>query len=486
MIKELVFSRVLFPLVEVTTGSRFWTRYKEILNGLSRDRVDRLHAQRSKLVHLLKLSGESVDIWQEHYELEGISVADITEKNAEEILSRLPISQKSTFAAGFPDRVTAKDSADRWQYLSSAGTTGRITVVTDFSKRDYLRAAELLNIKLATNQVVGKPTIDIPPSACNVVCGFADEGPEPLLAYIFWCIRNNRLFHEASISDMRGRVERQMLLNRETMLPIDPGPWETMSNQLDRYLDQIVAQKKVVVRALPHFLLWLAKRAQQRQLDMSSVKLILPYGGLVGEVLTERICRAFSARFVNFYGTGEVGAIGGSSGESDLIDIYEELIYLEIVGEDNQPMAAGEAGRIIVTDLTNQAMPIIRYDIGDIGYLEVDEQSGKSRLKLLGRKQECFESAGGYVITSRALQNFFFGFEQIINFKVERVVNDIYKVAIVCLDDSEFEQIDMAKLSESFRQLLGVNVKPKIKQVPFITPETSGKYVVFRDLSGIY
>ncbi len=481
MITEPLFSRLLFPLIEATTGTRFWTRYQEILAGLSLAPEARLQSQQQKLASLLKLAGEHVEIWQEIFEQQGIAIENIDASNAEAIIARLPIAQKATFASGFPDRVTVKQDADRWQYLSSAGTTGRMTVVTDFAKRDYLRAAELLNIKLAIDSVVGAPTTDIPPSACNVVCGFADEGPEPLLEYIVWCIKQKRLFDEASISDMRGRFERQVLLKRDTYLPLDPAPWETLSVQLDEYLDKIINEKKQVVRGLPHFLLWLAKRAEQRQLQFPHVTALLPYGGLVGEALRERICAAFGASFINFYGTGEVGAIGGSSDGSDLLEIYEEIIYLEILDEQDQRVTDGEAGRVVITDLTNRAMPIIRYDIGDRGYCVTDTASGKRRLKLLGRRQEAFANGTGETISARELQNFFFAHAGIINFKVERIAADIYKASVVSVED-----VDQRQLEDELHTLLDCKSRPKIKLVPFITPETSGKYIGFKDLSGIY
>lgn len=505
MIKEWLFSRALFPLTELAAGSRFWSRYHQVLNSLSLHERQRLQSQQTRLANLLKLAGEQVDIWRETFYAVGIDTNTTHAGNADAMLDRLSIAQKSTFANGFPDRVTVKQNADRWQCLSSAGTTGRMTVVTDFAKRDYLRAAEHVNLKAALDKAVGCTTLDIPSPACNVVCGFADEGPESLMAYLFWCIRRNRLFDAASLSDIRGRVERQVLLNRKTLLPIEPGHWQTVAVQLDAYLDQIINQKKQVIRGLPHFLLWLAARAEQRQLQFPHVKFLIPYGGLAAEALTSRISRAFSARFINFYGTGEIGAIGGTfEHNSDALDICQELVYLEIINDRNKRVADGEVGRIVVTDLTNKAMPIIRYDIGDIGYLEHDADSCRSRLKLLGRKQECFIAESGRLITTRDLQNLFFDYPPLVNFKLEQIANARYKLALVCVNTEQhdlskdilpLDKISLGKLAEAFKRLLcadpqqsGVeeeSIQLKVKQVPFITPETSGKYVAFKDFASI-
>jgi len=45
----------------------------------------------------------------------------------------------------------------------------------------------------------------------------------------------------------------------------------------------------------------------------------------------------------------------------------DDFNYIEIVDEDGEPVAEGEAGRILITSLLKLAYPLIRYDIGDRG-----------------------------------------------------------------------------------------------------------------------
>jgi phenylacetate-CoA ligase len=46
--------------------------------------------------------------------------------------------------------------------------------------------------------------------------------------------------------------------------------------------------------------------------------------------------------------------------------VVSELVIAEVVDDDLRPVAPGEPGRVLLTDLTNFAMPLIRYDIGDV------------------------------------------------------------------------------------------------------------------------
>lgn len=52
--------------------------------------------------------------------------------------------------------------------------------------------------------------------------------------------------------------------------------------------------------------------------------------------------------------------------------LHAEVVHVEVVDDRNQPVPAGEMGRILVTDLTNLAFPFIRYEIGDVGSMSAD------------------------------------------------------------------------------------------------------------------
>src|SRR5260370_23422080 len=46
--------------------------------------------------------------------------------------------------------------------------------------------------------------------------------------------------------------------------------------------------------------------------------------------------------------------------------VYVETMCADETGALTRPARPGESGSVIVTDLTNRAMPIIRYQVGDV------------------------------------------------------------------------------------------------------------------------
>jgi phenylacetate-CoA ligase len=65
------------------------------------------------------------------------------------------------------------------------------------------------------------------------------------------------------------------------------------------------------------------------------------------------------------YSANETGIIALQCREGGRYHAQSETIFLELLGEDGAPCRPGETGRVVVTDLHNFVMPLIRYDIGD-------------------------------------------------------------------------------------------------------------------------
>lgn len=95
----------------------------------------------------------------------------------------------------------------------------------------------------------------------------------------------------------------------------------------------------------------------------------------IGETLSPRIrdkARAyFGLEIDDLYSAQEVGIIAVQCPDCRQYHVVAETVVVEVVDADGRPCRPGEIGRVLVTDLTNFATPVIRYDIGD--YAEVGE-----------------------------------------------------------------------------------------------------------------
>ena len=136
----------------------------------------------------------------------------------------------------------------------------------------------------------------------------------------------------------------------------------------------------------------------------SDVKTVIAISEALNDYTKETVQKYFSAPVISRYSNLENGIIAqqkiGGSGE---YRINTASYVVEILKMDlDEPAEPGRTGRIVVTDLFNYGMPLIRYDTGDIGALSVDSRkTGNMYLsKVEGRKLDILYDTGGNVVSS--------------------------------------------------------------------------------------
>jgi len=93
---------------------------------------------------------------------------------------------------------------------------------------------------------------------------------------------------------------------------------------------------------------------------------ILSAGEVLMRANASLIREAFGLQPVDPYASSECMAIALERLGRPGLSLMEDENVVEILNADNQPVKPGESGRVILTNLNNRAMPIIRYDMRDI------------------------------------------------------------------------------------------------------------------------
>ena len=106
----------------------------------------------------------------------------------------------------------------------------------------------------------------------------------------------------------------------------------------------------------------------------------------------------FNVPIINEYGASELGLIAFQNTEGNF-QVDDELLYVEVVDDHSEPLPDGEVGRIIITSLYNKAHPFIRYEIGDVGALTRNSDTGITTLtNLQGRTSDIAHLPSGKVV----------------------------------------------------------------------------------------
>lgn len=127
-------------------------------------------------------------------------------------------------------------------------------------------------------------------------------------------------------------------------------------------------------------------------------EIALTVGSTVTQEMRDIVKSTLNAKIVDRYSTEETAIIAIQCPHHSHFHVLTSANYVEIVDDNNRPCAAGEPGRVLVTNLNSFSMPLIRYDIGDIAEWGRESDCG-IRLpvieKLLGRTSHTFLNPDG-------------------------------------------------------------------------------------------
>jgi phenylacetate-CoA ligase len=186
----------------------------------------------------------------------------------------------------------------------------------------------------------------------------------------------------------------------------------------------------------------------------------------------------FGCPVTNRYGCEEVSLIACECERHAGLHVNADGIYLEVL-RDGRPAAPGEPGSIVVTDLTNRAMPILRYQVGDVGVLAGRRCPCGRGLPLLerleGREADYVVTAAGELISGISLtENFALHVPGVAQLQIVQETVRHFRFRIV--RGADFGPASLGRLAELVAERFGPGVVHECEYVDQIPQEPSGKY----------
>lgn len=248
---------------------------------------------------------------------------------------------------------------------------------------------------------------------------------------------------------------------------------------------------------VPSFLLKLIEYAEANNIDYKNTSITKAI--CIGEALRnqdfslttlgQRIKEKWDIELYSTYASTEMSAAfteckAGKGGHH-----HPELVIVEFLDENNQPVGEGEAGEVTITTLGVEGMPLLRFKTGDLCYHFTEPCScGRKTIRLgpiIGRLKQMIKYKGT-TLYPPALYEILDTMEGVENYVVEVFTNEIgtdeILIRIGCLNPSEHFEKD---IKDHFRAKLRVAPQVKFESPEEINrlkfPELSRKPVVFFD-----
>jgi phenylacetate-CoA ligase len=186
----------------------------------------------------------------------------------------------------------------------------------------------------------------------------------------------------------------------------------------------------------------------------------------------------FACPVTNRYGCEEVSLIACECPAHNGLHVNGESVLVEILDGDRAALP-GQSGRVVITDLSNYAMPLLRYEVGDVAAWSTRPcPCGRSSAVLAaveGREADYVVTAGGQFISGISLTENFAtlvpGVEQI------QIVQDaVDRFVFRVVAGPAFERGGRKRMAELVRDRFGPAATFTCELVASIPQEPSGKY----------
>ena len=272
-------------------------------------------------------------------------------------LARLPFTSKYDMREVFPFGLFAVDRSDVVEVHMSSGTTGK-PVVGAYTRSDLALWGEVM--------------------ARTLDAGGAGPGDIVQNAYGYGLFTGGIGVHYGATT--LGAM----------VLPMSSG---------NTYRQLAIMQDfgTTAITCTPSYSLFLAEYAREHGIDLASGPLKAGFFGAEpwSEGMRADIEAKLGIKAYDIYGLTEIigPGVGAECSEQDGLHIFEDHFYPEIIDpETGAVLPAGEKGELVLTTLTRQGTPVLRYRTRDITYL-IDEPCPCGRTsrrihRLMGRNDD--------------------------------------------------------------------------------------------------
>lgn len=444
------FRRVLFETYFATMKLHKWkiTRrargiYLDLKQSerLSRAELDEL--QLTKLQRLLQHAYIHVPYYREAFDTAGVHPEEITSL---EDLRRLPLLEKDDVRKNLYFHLFSDDHRKRDMLrISTSGSTGEPFVT--YADRYQLEVRFVTTLRA--------------------------------LEWTGWRFgdRQARLWHQtlglSTSQVIRERTDAWFM--RRLFVPA----FEITPATIEEYVDRIRRFKPVLVDGYAESLNFLASYVSEGGKPGFSPRAVMSSAQSLPDNVRDLIEGAFQTRVFDKYGSREFSGIAYTCEASRDHHVMDESYIVELL-TDGRPARPGEIGEVVITDLNNFSVPLIRYRIGDLA-VAVDHSEpcpcGRhlSRIgRIEGRTQAIVHCADGTWLPGTFFAHFFKEHDYAIrHFQVHQETPGEFTLKIV--KNRQFTDAALREILEELRQYAGAQTGIDVELVDEIPLVRTGK-----------
>jgi phenylacetate-CoA ligase len=289
--------------------------------------------------------------------------------------------------------------------------------------------------------------------------------------------RQARLWHQ-TLGMSKAQVFKEFLdafFMRRLFIPA----YELNDSNLKQLLDKLRRFKPVLVDGYAEVFNFLAHYARQHGISGIQPKAIMTSAQIMPPQVREVIEREFKTSVFDKYGSREFSGIAYECDHHEGHHIMAESYIVEIL-KDGRPAQPGELGEVVITDLNNFAVPLVRYRIGDLAVaVDANEVCGCGRGlprigRIEGRSQAIIFCANGTWLPGTFFAHFFKEYDFAVR-QYQVVQREEKSVTLKIVPESGFSPTVVDEILGGLRRYMGETMQIDVEVVETIPLLKTGK-----------
>ncbi|NHZ35569.1 phenylacetate--CoA ligase family protein [Massilia rubra] len=279
---------------------------------------------------------------------------------------------------------------------------------------------------------------------------------------------------EAAEADNWGMATRMFHTGPAHLCPV--------SVDVEAQLAWLVQRAPGYLLTYPSLALQLATLALEQGVRLPSLREVRTFGEPLDAHVRQACHEAWGVPVNDTYSSEEFGYLAIRCPHSGHYHVQSENVLLEVLDDDGNPCAPGACGRVVVSGLLNFAMPLIRYELGDMAEAGPPCPCGRGLpvlTRILGRTRNMLVTADA----RRYWPTFGFrdsGATGIVQRQVVQTAPDQVQIRYVSADALSPDQ--EASLAAQVAQRLPPGMRVDALRVAEIARSASGKFEEFISL----
>jgi phenylacetate-CoA ligase len=200
---------------------------------------------------------------------------------------------------------------------------------------------------------------------------------------------------------------------------------------------------------------------------------VIPSGEVLEPAMRATLERVFPAPVFNRYGSREVGLMAYECDHHMGMHLNLSNVYFECVGDD----IYHAPGELIITQLHNYAMPLIRYQVDDLAVLDPRTctcgRPAPMIAQVSGRRMPSFVAANGDLVEAYHLIRYVRRAPGVLEFQL--IEEAVGRLRLLLMTTPDFDEASLARARSDIADQMGASCELIVERVTQIPRPPSGK-----------